>query len=107
VDFVAIEDRVDRPEGLFGQFMTEMAVLNKRADEREKRAEEGYAEAFAEKLEAFATFYPQYAHLKRVGIFASWSMPTGVAERLTERGIYCLQRGEETMDLTNAGLLER
>jgi len=40
MSLVAIEDRVDRIEALFGQFMTEMAVLNKRADERNKAAEE-------------------------------------------------------------------
>lgn len=35
-----IEDRVDRLEALFGQFMTEMLALDKRADERNKAAEE-------------------------------------------------------------------
>lgn len=38
--FVTIEDRVDRLEALFGQFMTETMVLNKRADERHEAAEE-------------------------------------------------------------------
>jgi len=37
--FVTTEERVDRLEATFGQFMTEMAVLNKRADERNKAAE--------------------------------------------------------------------
>lgn len=40
MEFVTIEDRVDRLEALFGQFITEMAVLNKRAEERNKAAEE-------------------------------------------------------------------
>lgn len=40
MSFVTIEDRVDRLEALFGQFMTEMAVLNKRADERNRAAED-------------------------------------------------------------------
>lgn len=40
MEFVTIEDRVDRLEALFGQFITEMAVMNKRADERHKAAEE-------------------------------------------------------------------
>ena len=40
MSYVTIEDRVDRLEALFGQFMTEMALLNKRADERNKTAEE-------------------------------------------------------------------
>jgi len=38
--FVTIEDRVDRLEALFGQFMTQMAVINKAAEERNKVAEE-------------------------------------------------------------------
>jgi len=260
VDFVTIEDRVDRLEALFGQFMTEMAVLNKRADEREKRADERervaeerhkaaeernqkaeernqkaeerfarfeqemadinlrsdqrnqaadqrfarfeqemaefkaemradrkemnrqwgalsnklghivedimgpnlprlardhfglaqvdeillrvsrrnpqnkaqwgefdaivsgpgmvllgeakttpsiqYAEAFAAKLKVFSTFFPHYSGLKLIGVFASWSVPAEVEDRLTALGIYCLQMGEETMDLTNADKLE-
>ena len=40
MSFVTIEDRVDRLEALFGQFMTEMAVLNKRAEERNRAAED-------------------------------------------------------------------
>ena len=38
--FVTIEDRVDRLEALFGQFLTEMALVNKRADERNRLADE-------------------------------------------------------------------
>jgi hypothetical protein len=38
--FVTIEDQVDRLEALFGQFMTQMAVINKAAEERNKAAEE-------------------------------------------------------------------
>ncbi|MCY2989459.1 MAG: hypothetical protein NTY19_16530 [Planctomycetota bacterium] len=38
--FVTIEDRVDRLESLFGQFLTEMALLNHQAQERNKAAEE-------------------------------------------------------------------
>ena len=38
--FVTIEDRVDRLEALFGQFLTEMALLNHQAQERDKAAEE-------------------------------------------------------------------
>jgi len=40
VSLVTIEDRVDRLEALFGQFMTQTALLNKCADERDKTAEE-------------------------------------------------------------------
>jgi len=41
--FVTTEERVDRLEAVFGQFMTEMAVLNRKADERNKAAEERMA----------------------------------------------------------------
>ncbi|HEY9175921.1 MAG TPA: hypothetical protein VI136_26875 [Verrucomicrobiae bacterium] len=40
MSYVTTEERVDRLEAVFGQFMTEMALLNKRADERNKAAEE-------------------------------------------------------------------
>jgi len=43
--YATIEDRVDRLEALFGQFMTEMALLNKRAEERHKAAEERHQAA--------------------------------------------------------------
>src|SRR5450759_4526153 len=35
-----IEDRVDRLEALFGQFMAESALMNKHAEERNRLAEE-------------------------------------------------------------------
>ena len=38
--FVTIEDRVDRLEALFGQFLTEMAILNHQAQEHNRLAEE-------------------------------------------------------------------
>jgi len=65
-----------------------------------------YAEAFAAKLKVFSTFFPHYSGLKLIGVFASWSVPAEVEDRLTALGIYCLQMGEETMDLTNADKLE-
>jgi len=40
MSYVTIEDRVDRLEALFGQFLTEMALLNKNANERNQAAEE-------------------------------------------------------------------
>jgi hypothetical protein len=43
--YATIEDRVDRLEALFGQFLTEMALQNKRAEERHKAAEERYRAA--------------------------------------------------------------
>ncbi len=38
--YATIEDRVDRLEALFGQFMTQSALMNKLAEERNKQAEE-------------------------------------------------------------------
>ncbi len=203
--FVTIEDRVDRLEALFGQFLTEMAVLNKRADERHKAAEDQnkaakeskfkdeiraerkerqrqwialsnklghivedvmepnlprlarehfkmssvdeinlrlsrrnpqkreqwnefdaivagpemvllgeaksspsmeYANDFVAKLKVFFRYFPQYEGRKLIGVFGSWSVPPQVERRLTEQGIYCLQMGEDTMELTNAAALE-
>jgi hypothetical protein len=40
MSYVTIEDRVDRLDALFGQFLSEMAVTNHRAEERHKAAEE-------------------------------------------------------------------
>jgi hypothetical protein len=39
MSYVTIEDRVDRLEAVFGQFLSEMAVINHRAEERNKAAE--------------------------------------------------------------------
>ena len=56
---VTTEERVDRLEAVFGQFMTEMAVLNRKADERNKAAEERMARleadtrAFKDEMRAF------------------------------------------------------
>ena len=35
--YVTLDDRVDRLEALFGQFMTELAMLNRQAKERDRR----------------------------------------------------------------------
>ena len=43
--YVTTEDRVDRLEALFGQFLTEMALLNKQAKERDAAAEERHRAA--------------------------------------------------------------
>jgi len=43
MSYVTIEDRVDRLEALFGQFLTEMALLNKNANERNQAAEDRQA----------------------------------------------------------------
>ena len=43
--YVTLDDRVDRLEALFGQFMTELAMLNRQAKERDKAAEERHRAA--------------------------------------------------------------
>lgn len=205
--YVTIEDRVDRLEALFGQFMTEMALINKRAEERDKAAEERFAEFQAEmrafkdemradrremnrqwghlanrlgtiledvvapnvrhlareffrlnpidqfmirccrrhptesgreeefdvvvvgpktvllgeartspdgdavtqmtaKLRRFFEYFPELQGRRVVGILGSWSIPEPVVQQLTQAGIYALQMGEETMELSNAAALE-
>lgn len=66
MSYVTIEDRVDRLEALFGQFLTEMALLNKQAKERDQAAEERHKAA----EERFARFEDEMA---------------GVAKRAEER----------------------
>lgn len=57
--YVTTEERVDRLEALFGQFMTNIAVLNRSADERSKAADErmarfeGEMRAFKDEMRAF------------------------------------------------------
>jgi hypothetical protein len=46
--YATIEDRVDRLDALFGQFMTEMALTNKRAEEHHRAAEERAAKEHKE-----------------------------------------------------------
>ena len=75
--YVTIEDRVDRLEALFGQFLTEMALINKRAEEREKAAEERFLryqarteEAQREAEERFVRFQDEMRAFKdEMGVF--------------------------------------
>jgi hypothetical protein len=65
--YVTIEDRVDRLEALFGQFMTEMALLNKKSEERHKAAEERHKAAEERHVAAeqrFARFEKEMAEFK-------------------------------------------
>ncbi len=73
MSYVTIEDRVDRLEALFGQFLTEMALLNKQAKERDQAAEERHKaaeERHKAAEERFARFEDEMA---------------GVAKRAEER----------------------
>jgi len=70
MSYVTIDDRVDRLEALFGQFMTEMALLNKRAEERHKAAEERHKAAEERHKaagERFARFEQEMAALNQRG----------------------------------------
>ncbi|MCP5519045.1 MAG: hypothetical protein H7A45_17515 [Verrucomicrobiales bacterium] len=75
--YVTIEDRVDRLEALFGQFLTEMALINKRAEEREKAAEERFLryqarteEAQREAEDRFVRFQDEMRAFKdEMGVF--------------------------------------
>jgi len=45
MSYGTVEERVDRLEALFGQFLTEMALINKQAEERNRLAEERHRAA--------------------------------------------------------------
>jgi hypothetical protein len=210
--FVTTEERVDRLEAVFGQFMTEMAILSRKADERDKAAEERqkaaeernraaeermarfeaemraskreldkkwgdlanklgtiiedvvapnlrrlavehfgfpviedfmvrrsrrragqetefdalvvgpaavilgeaksspslkFTDDFAAKAASFFDWFPEYQGRRLIPILASWAIAEPVVERLTVLGIYAMQMGEDTMELTNAAALEK
>ena len=206
--YATIEDRVDRLEALFGQFMTESALMNKHGEERNKLAEERnklaeerlarfeqdmrqskreldkkwgdlankmgtiiedilapnlhrlasehfgmthivdfmirrtrrhperagvngefdtlvvgpdtvilgeakatpsleYVNDFAEKTREFFEFFPEYRGRRLLAVFGSWAIPDALVEALTARGIYAMRMGEDTMELANAGALEK
>ena len=192
--YATIEDRVDRLEALFGQFMAELALMNKHAEERLARFEQDmrqskremdkkwgdlankmgtiiedilapnlqrlasehfgmtqiedfmirrtrrhpvragvngefdtlvvgpdrvilgeakstpsleYVNDFAEKTREFFEFFPEYRGRRLIAVFGSWAIPEPLVDALTARGIYALRMGEETMELANAGALEK
>ncbi|HEY9175917.1 MAG TPA: hypothetical protein VI136_26855 [Verrucomicrobiae bacterium] len=65
----------------------------------------GSAAEFAEKIAVFFDFFPEYRGRRLIPVFGSWAIPDPVIERLTERGIYALRMGEDTMELANAAAL--
>ena len=65
-----------------------------------------HADAFAEKVRRFLGFFPEYTGRRLVPVFGSWAVPEDVVERLTDHGIYAMQMGEDTMELTNAAAVE-
>jgi RecB family endonuclease NucS len=58
------------------------------------------------KLRRFLEYFPELQGRRVVGILGSWSIPEALVQQLTGAGIYALQMGEETMELSNAAALE-
>jgi hypothetical protein len=66
-----------------------------------------FADDFAAKVGAFFDWFPEYQGRRLIPILASWAIAEPVVERLTALGIYAMQMGEDTMELTNAAALEK
>ncbi len=64
------------------------------------------AEKVAEKMAGFSKYAPELSHLKLIPLVGCWSISPQVETRLTQLGIYAMQMGEETMELTNAKALD-
>ena len=64
------------------------------------------AEKVAAKMAGFAAFAPDLAHLRLIRLVGCWAIPPQVVDRLTELGIYAMQMGEETMQLSNSEALD-
>ncbi|MEX1118615.1 MAG: hypothetical protein WEB60_07460 [Terrimicrobiaceae bacterium] len=54
---------------------------------------------FLARLEDLFDFYPEYDNWQKIGIFASWSLPTPMLEVLAKSGLYGLSMGDETMQI--------
>jgi hypothetical protein len=67
----------------------------------------GYVNDFAEKIQRFYEFFPEFLGRRLVAVFESWAMPDALVEALTARGIYAMRMGEDTMELANAAELEK
>jgi hypothetical protein len=66
-----------------------------------------YVNDFAEKTRVFFEFFPEYRGRRLIAVCGSWAIPENLVEALTARGIYAMRMGEETMELANAGALEK
>jgi hypothetical protein len=66
-----------------------------------------YVNDFAEKTREFFEFFPEYRGRRLIAVFGSWAIPENLVAALTARGIYALRMGEDTMELANAGALEK
>jgi hypothetical protein len=60
-----------------------------------------HLEDFVERLGEFAEYFPQYAGLRLIPVFASMNLAPSMVRFLTRRRVYALVMGEETMDLAN------
>ena len=66
-----------------------------------------YVNDFAEKTRQFFEFFPEYRGRRLIAVFGSWAIPENLVAALTARGIYALRMGDDTMELANAGALEK
>ena len=65
-----------------------------------------HVEQFGVKIQTFNDYFPEYRDLKLISVFGSWAIKSALVNRLTDLGIYAMQMGEDTMELTNAGELD-
>ena len=82
---VELEDRVDRLEALFGQFMAQ----TNRALIRMERGEEFYE------------YFPRYKEKKLIPVFSSLYLPPDVVTRLSRNGIYAMAMSDSAVDILN------
>ena len=66
-----------------------------------------YVNDFEEKTREFFEFFPEYRGRRLIAVFGSWAIPENLVAALTARGIYALRMGDDTMELANAGALEK
>jgi hypothetical protein len=64
------------------------------------------ADLYADKIKRFPEFAPHLAGLKVIPLLGCWSIPPQAVQRLTELGIYAMQMGGDTMELSNADELD-
>ena len=65
-----------------------------------------HVEEFAAKVGVFFEFFPEYNGRRLIPLMGSWSITDEIVDALTERGIYALRMGDDTMELANADALD-
>jgi hypothetical protein len=61
----------------------------------------GYIDDFAEFLNKFYDYFPEYAEKKLIPIFASLYMDETIIKYLSAKGIYAMGMKDDTMDILN------